>query len=299
MKLENVKLVVVTGAGSGIGRVTAQRFARLGARVVASDINAESAEATAAAIREQGGEAYARHLDVTDVAEFEEFADWVRAEHGVCDVVVNNAGIGILGEVIDTTEADWDRIIGINLLGMVHGARLFAKQMIDAGKPGHVVNIASAAAFLPMASLASYSTTKYAVKMFTDCIRAEFAPHRIGASVICPGPVLTNIFASATHTGASAEDAQQRSSVTGAAFEKIRSLHLISGPENVAKAIEGAVRHNRKTVLVRPEAYLVYAMRRLSPALLRTISGLVFNQRTVDLLYRLGKNPRVARLIGA
>ncbi|MGC7322306.1 SDR family NAD(P)-dependent oxidoreductase, partial [Mycobacteroides abscessus subsp. massiliense] len=141
MKRSDIKLVVVTGAGSGIGRAAAERFAQLGARVIVSDINEVAAEATVAAIRDAGGDSCARRLDVTDVNEFEDFARWVQSEHGVCDVVVNNAGIGILGEVIDTTESDWDRIVGINLLGMVHGARLFAQQMVDANKPGHIVNV--------------------------------------------------------------------------------------------------------------------------------------------------------------
>lgn len=298
MKRSDIKLVVVTGAGSGIGRAAAERFAQLGARVIVSDINEVAAEATVAAIRDAGGDSCARRLDVTDVNEFEDFARWVQSEHGVCDVVVNNAGIGILGEVIDTTESDWDRIVGINLLGMVHGARLFAQQMVDANKPGHIVNVASAAAFLPMPNLASYSATKYAVKMFTDCIRGELAPNHIGASVICPGPIMTNIFSSATHTGADEQEQVQRSALTGAAFEKIRSWHLIPGPQNVARAIESAVVYNRKTVLVRPEAYLVYLLRRLSTTLLYAFSNLIFGSRTITFAYRLGKNPTVARLLG-
>ncbi|MGC7332198.1 oxidoreductase, partial [Mycobacteroides abscessus subsp. massiliense] len=90
----------------------------------------------------------------------------------------------------------------------------------------------------------------------------------------------------------------QRSALTGAAFEKIRSWHLIPGPQNVARAIESAVVYNRKTVLVRPEAYLVYLLRRLSPTLLYAFSNLIFGSRTITFAYPLGKNPTGARLLG-
>lgn len=298
MNRHDVRLVVITGAGGGIGRASAQRFARSGARVIVSDINGTAAKETAALIDAEGGDAHARVLDVTDAAAFEAFAQWVHDEHGVGDVVVNNAGIGIAGEVIDTTEADWDRIIGINLLGVVHGARLFAQQMIAAKKPGHIVNVASAAAFLPMQNLASYSTTKAAVKMLSDCLRAELAPDRIGVSAICPGIIKTNIFAAATHSAVGDADAAHRSRLADAATDRLRSLKLISGPDKVARAIEKSVYRNRGTVLVRPEAYGVYVLRRLAPSVLRTLSSIGSRSQTINIGVRLGGWAPVAKLIG-
>lgn len=298
MKLTDVDLIVITGAGSGIGRAVALRFAARGAHVVVADINKDSADATAELITAAGGTAVARRLDVADADDFEEFARWVHDEHGVPGVVVNNAGIGAMAPVVDTSESDWDRIIGINLLGVVTGARIFAQQMVDAGKPGQIVNVASAAAFAPLPNLASYSATKYAVKMLSDCIRAELAPAGIGVSVICPGIVKTNLFVTAQHPGVTAEEAAHRTHIAGASTDRLRAFHIISGPDVVARAVDRAVRYNLRTVLVRPEAYLVYALRRVSPSALRGGTNLVFGVRTVQLGLRLSRNPLVARIIG-
>jgi len=145
------KLVVVTGAGSGIGRATALGFAANGARVVAADLNLAAATSVSELIAGHGGAAHARQVDVADAADMERFANWVRTEVGVPDVVVNNAGIAMVGPSLAHTEEDWQRIIGVNLLGVARGCRLFGAQMAERGTGGHLVNIASAAAFAPSA----------------------------------------------------------------------------------------------------------------------------------------------------
>ena len=169
------KLVVVTGAGSGIGRATALGFAANGARVVAADLNLAAATSVSELIAGRGGAAYARQVDVADAADMERFANWVRTEAGVPDVVVNNAGIAVVGPLLAHTEEDWQRIIGVNLLGVARGCRLFGAQMAERGTGGHLVNIASAAAFAPSATLPAYATTKAAVRMLSECLRAELA----------------------------------------------------------------------------------------------------------------------------
>ena len=105
----------------------------------------------------------------------ERFAHWVRSEAGVPDVVVNNAGIAVVGPLLAHTEEDWQRIVGVNLLGVARGCRLFGAQMAERGEGGHLVNIASAAAYAPSASLPAYATTKAAVRMLSECLRAELA----------------------------------------------------------------------------------------------------------------------------
>jgi NAD(P)-dependent dehydrogenase (short-subunit alcohol dehydrogenase family) len=130
------KLVVVTGAGSGIGRATALGFAANGARIVAADLDLAAAESVRELIAARGGTAHARQADVSAAADMERFASWVRAEVGVPDVVVNNAGIAIVGPLLAHTEEDWQRIIDVNLLGVVRGCRLFGRRWPNAGPAG-------------------------------------------------------------------------------------------------------------------------------------------------------------------
>src|SRR5437870_2295659 len=119
------ELAFLTGAGSGIGRATARRLGRQGVKVVVTDIDAASATATAEQIQADGGRAIAYELDVTDVAAYEELAEEIRAAHGVPDMVVNNAGIGVGGTFLSHSAEDWERVLDVNVLGVVHGCRLF------------------------------------------------------------------------------------------------------------------------------------------------------------------------------
>ena len=185
-------LVVVTGAGSGIGRATCLAFAEQGAVVVAADIDGVTAARTAELARLVGApDARAFTVDVGDADAMERFAKEVDAELGVPDVVVNNAGIGIAGGVLATSVDDWERILRVNLWGVIHGSRLFAAQMAARGEGGHIVNVASAAAFVPSRTLPAYATTKAAVLMLSECLRAEVGGLGIGVSAICPGLIDT------------------------------------------------------------------------------------------------------------
>lgn len=254
-------LVVVTGAGSGIGRATARLFAGLGAEVVVADLNPDTAKETAELI---GPAAYPYAVDVADEAAMRTFADEVAAAHGVPDVVVNNAGIGLAGPFLDTTDEQWRRVLDVNLLGVVHGCRLFGRQMADAGEGGHIVNIASAAAYTPSRTLPAYAASKSAVLMLSDCLRGELAGHRIGVSAICPGIVHTNITATSTFAGVDADEQDRLRRNAFAAYGR-RGF----GPEKVAVAIVAAVRDNAAVVPVTPEAKLGLVASRLAPAVLR------------------------------
>ncbi|MBV9486040.1 MAG: SDR family oxidoreductase [Frankiaceae bacterium] len=258
------KLVVVTGAGSGIGRETALAFAALGATVVIADLNAAPAEATADLVRAQGVDAHAYVVDVSDVAAMEDFVKRVVADHGVPDVVVNNAGIGIAGSFLDTTAADWERIVDVNLLGVVTGCRLFGQAMVDRREGGQIVNVASAAAFTPSRALGAYCATKAAVLMLSECLRAELADKGIGVSAICPGIVNTPITTSTHYVGISdAEESDRRKRVS-----KQYALRNFP-PSKVATAIVKAVRTNAAVVPVTPEARGARFMSRLSPGAMR------------------------------
>ena len=120
-------------------------------------------------------EAWAETVDVSDEQAMEKLAEKVAAEYGVVDVLVNNAGIGLSGSFFDTTAEDWKKVLDVNLWGVIHGCRLFGKQMAERGQGGHIVNTASAAAYQPSKALPAYSTSKAAVLMLSECLRAELA----------------------------------------------------------------------------------------------------------------------------
>ena len=186
-------LVSITGAGSGIGRETAIAFAREGAEVVVSDIDEATVKDTAAQIAARGGVAHAYVLDVSDADAVEAFAEQVCAEHGVPDIVVNNAGIGQAGGFLDTPAEQFDRVLDINLGGVVNGCRSFGRRLVERGTGGHIVNVASMAAYAPLQSLSAYCTSKAATYMFSDCLRAELDAAGVGLTTICPGVINTNI----------------------------------------------------------------------------------------------------------
>lgn len=261
------QLVVITGAGSGIGRETALAFGRRGAEVVIAELDEAAGERSAAEVRALGTAAHSYVVDVADLASMEDFAKRVIADHGVPDIVVNNAGIGVAGRFLDTTAADWERIVDINLLGVVHGCRLFGAAMAERLEGGYIVNIASAAAFMPSRMLSAYSATKAAVLSLSESIAAEFADYGIGVSAICPGIVNTPITTSTHYVGVSAEEEREKGVAMRKRYEK-RNYP----PSKVAEAIVKAVRDRKPVVPVTPEAHGARIMSRLSPAFMRRLA---------------------------
>ncbi|MYU25432.1 SDR family oxidoreductase [Streptomyces sp. SID8352] len=261
-------LVLVTGAGSGIGRATALAFAASGARVLAVDRDAGTAARTAELCRRGGAPAaWAETVDVSDARAMERLAARVAADHGVVDILVNNAGIGLSGAFLDTTPEDWDQVLGVNLWGVIHGCRLFGRQMAERGQGGHIVNTASAAAFQPSRVLPAYSTSKAAVLMLSECLRAELADRGIGVTAVCPGIVNTNIASTARFAGVDAEEEKRRQE-RGARLYRMRDYP----PEKVADAILDAVAHDRAVVPVTPEARGAHLLSRFLPGALRRLA---------------------------
>lgn len=224
----------------------------------AVDIDRDSAAKTAAECSLVGPEARPYECDVADPAAVEELARAVEEERGPVDVVVNNAGVGIYGPFLDSPLADWEWLRGVNLDGVVHGSRFFGERMVARGR-GHVVNIASGAGYIPNRNMAAYCATKSAVVMLSQCLRADWAPHGVGVSVICPGVIATPIAAS-TRMGAGAE-AKRASAV--------KALARGHSPDVVAKAIVRAVEENRELVPAGLESTVAFHLMRLAPGPVR------------------------------
>lgn len=258
------KLVLVTGGASGIGRETCFSFAAAGHDVVVADRDAEGAERTRDLCERLGVHASAYTVDVSDEASMTAFAEASLARDGVPDVLVLNAGIGMAGTFFDTSVEDWKRVLGVNVWGIIHGARLFGKAMRDRGEGGHVVVTASAAAFTPGKTLSAYATSKATALMLAECLRAELAEHGIGVSAICPGIIDTPITRNTTFVGAaSAVEAAQREAA--AKLYRLRGV----GPEVVAKAIRKAIEDDAPVVPVTAEAHVLRFLWRFSPGILR------------------------------
>jgi NAD(P)-dependent dehydrogenase (short-subunit alcohol dehydrogenase family) len=259
------RVAVITGGGSGIGRATALAFAERGARVVVCDVDLDAARRTAELASLLGPASDAHEVDVSDGAAMEAFA----AKVGVPDILVNNAGIGHLGSFLATTEAEWRRVLDVNLWGVIHGCRVFGPAMAQRRADGHIVNVASAAAYLPSKNLAAYATSKAAVLMASDCLRAELARSGVRVSVICPGFVHTNITRTATFSGTSGEDL---------ATKRDRATRQVARrgypPEKVAEQIVEAVRRGRNLVPVTVEARAGRLLCRFAPALTRAAARL-------------------------
>ncbi|SUA80071.1 Glucose 1-dehydrogenase 2 [Nocardia otitidiscaviarum] len=261
---------VVTGAASGIGRATALRLAKRGMTVIVADIDRHGGNETVGLVRAAGGRAEFRYLDIADADAWELFAVRVRQDHGVPELVVNNAGILISGGFLEQTGDDWRRMIAVNMMGPLWGSRVFVQQMVDAGVRGAIVNVCSVGAFLPNSLAPSYVTAKAGAWMGTQALRTEFAGRGIRVSAVCPGLIDTGLSANGTRAGA--DDLR----TAEWAAKLARGQHLLGrSPDRVAAAVERAVRWNLSTVPVGIEGWAGWYLSRLSPGLLRGLAQLV------------------------
>jgi NAD(P)-dependent dehydrogenase (short-subunit alcohol dehydrogenase family) len=250
------KVVVITGAASGIGKATAKAFAREGADLVIADNNAQRLEDTAREIKAAGARVLGCPVNVADRKQVEAFAGQVISERGQVDILINNAGVGVGGTLLETNIEDFEWIFSINYWGVVYGLKSFLPHMV-AKKYGHVVNTASGAGLCSIPAMSAYCSTKFAVVGLSETLRAEMRRFGIGVSTICPGVINTNIIA---------QSHMHLQEGSRANHNILIDFYRRFGwpPERVAKAIMSAVRHNRSIVPVGPEVWAQWFTKRIS-----------------------------------
>ncbi|MBL9016218.1 MAG: SDR family NAD(P)-dependent oxidoreductase [Myxococcales bacterium] len=261
MKSAN-KVVVVTGAGGGIGRATALAFAEDGAKIVATDIDQARLDSLASELGDRA--LLVQKVDVADRAQMKAFADAVHAKAPAADVVVNNAGVAVGAAFLDTSLDDWDWLLGINLKGVIHGCHFFLPKMVERGAGGHIVNISSILGIFPAPQVTAYVASKFAVLGFSQSLRAEMEPHKIGVTAICPGMINTGIIEGSRMNG---QHAGRRDKVA-ATFTKGGAP-----PSLVARHILDAVRTNPAVRTVGRDAAVIHALTRVAPRITKRLGS--------------------------
>ncbi|MGW6117945.1 SDR family NAD(P)-dependent oxidoreductase [Nocardia sp. NPDC055165] len=249
------KVVVITGAGSGIGRAYARNFARLGARLALSDIDMDAVTETADISRRIGAEARAYRLDVADRPAFIAHADEVAQDFGGVDIVINNAGVMVVGELTDVSWEELDWITGININGVLTGSKAFLPHLKASGD-GHLVNMSSLWGIVgsPMGSL--YSASKFFVRGLSESLRQDMLQggHAVGVTSVHPGFIKTDFVRSA-RVSAPEYDSETLANMVDA---RVRTT-----ADTVAKKVIKGIQHNRARVLIGPDAYLADAVARI------------------------------------
>jgi NADP-dependent 3-hydroxy acid dehydrogenase YdfG len=249
------KVVVITGAGSGIGRALALDLARRGSLLALSDVDEAGLAETVAQVERLGARVRSDRLDVADRDAFARYALDVVQEFGRVNVVVNNAGVALAGDFNDLEYTDIDWIIGVNLWGVVHGTKEFLPHLIASGD-GHVVNLSSLFGLVSMPGQSMYNATKYAVRGMTEALREEMliAGHPVGVTAVHPGGIKTAI---ARNARVSAKENKEE---TARLFdEKLAKMT----PERAAEIIVHGILKNRARVLVGIDAHAVHHVAKL------------------------------------
>jgi NAD(P)-dependent dehydrogenase (short-subunit alcohol dehydrogenase family) len=270
------KVAVVTGAGSGFGREFARLGQQLGMRLVLADIQQDALDATAAELSNAGATLIAERVDVSVGSDVESLARRARSAFGDVDLLFNNAGVGAGGLIWETSERDWQWVLGVNLWGVIHGIRAFVPAMIAKGSAGHVVNTASVAGLLSAPLMGVYNVSKHSVVTLTETLYHDLklAKAQIGCSVLCPAFVPTGIHESERNRPKGPDDDGQPTASQIAARESVRKA-VTSGkltPQDVAKMTFDAIRNDRFYIVTHPKILGSIALRHQDIAEMRNPS---------------------------
>jgi len=240
----------VTGGANGIGLGLARVLLDQGCKVAIADIREDSIEAALASLDNR--EVMGVKLDVTSRTRFAEAADEVEARLGPVSLLFNNAGINLFRSIDDSSYADWDWVLGVNLGGVINGVATFVPRMKERGQGGHIVNTASMASFLASGMPGIYNCSKFAVRGLSESLRHSLHAHGIGVSVLCPGLVNSEIYRSDEIRTPGTEEGGH---ATDPAFvEMLGNVHKFGmDPVEVAEKVVAAIRANRFYIFSHPE----------------------------------------------
>lgn len=256
MSLPSSSRVVITGAGSGLGKALALELASRGARLLLSDVRVETAEATAREALSTGArEAVAMGCDVSSLPDVEALAERSRKLWGGLDLLVNNAGIGAGGLVGEASLETWKKTLDINLWGVIYGCHVFVP-LFKAQGSGHILNVASVAGLIYAPQMGPYNVSKAGVVALSETLKVELARHNVGVTVLCPSFFQTGIMDNATGV----DDRGQR-------FARSQMAKSSLDARGVARAALASVDASTLHSVPMRDARWMWRMRRLSPAL--------------------------------
>jgi NAD(P)-dependent dehydrogenase (short-subunit alcohol dehydrogenase family) len=265
------KTVVITGAGSGFGRGLALDFAKLGWKVAVSDINMERAEESVRLVNGAGGQGIAIRCDVTKPEEVQGLADAVISKWGTVDIIINNAGVPVLGFMEKITLENWRFEIDVMLMSVIYGCRTFIPIFKKQGW-GHIVNTASSAGIVSLPEMSPYNVTKAGVISLSETLRGELKGSNIGVTVVCPTFFKTNLMDQARST-------DERQLKMGEAFFNKFSFGTV---DSVSRATLKAIKKNKLYVLPQPDSKLFWFMKRMTPNTYYNVNAFLYSRGILD-----------------
>jgi short-subunit dehydrogenase len=264
MRTIHDKIALVTGAGSGLGRAIALRLAKEGASLHLADINAAALEAAATQIRALGRRVIVTACDLCDSEALESLVADVHDHWGGLDILVNNAGIAWYGPTQKMTDDEWDKLLTLNLHVPIRLTRRFLKTLLSRPE-SHVINMSSICGWVCGGRFNAYHVSKFGLVGFSEALRAEFNRHGLGATAVCPGPVLTDLYKS-----------------SGCGYADRETPHppawICTTPDRVAAKTIRAIYRNHALTLVGFAAHLLYHSKRLAPSIFYALHNIGRNK---------------------
>ena len=276
------QVALITGAASGIGLGLARAFAAAQMRVALADVRADALDVAARSLAVRGASVLALELDVTDRSAWSALPDQIERQLGPVRVLASNAGVNFVGPTQEATYEDWDFCLGVNLGGAINAIRTFVPRMIRQGAPGHLIITSSVSGLFANGGAGVYTTSKFALMGLAESLRADLAGHGIGVSVLCPGPVQSELFEStaAVRPAALAPTGSVPITPPGVTRSDTPIFATALTPDEVGRCVLRAVRRNDLYVMSHPEIHSMLQAR--SDALLAALPNSPIDSRRIE-----------------